>query len=244
MKRVLSIQDISCLGKCSTTIALPIISAMGVETTILPTALLSTHTMFEGFTCKDLTDQLMPICQHWLSQNIHFDAIYTGYLGSEKEIELAKKIFKMFKKEDTMIFVDPVMADHGKLYPAFDSSYIGQNASLSKYADILVPNITEAALMTNSEYKEVYDEAYIQELIVKLRQQGAKVVVITGVSLEEGKQVFMVMIPNKKHSFIIKIRKLVRTIMGQVIFFKCLCWCFRSRESDVTGFSACGGLYG
>ncbi len=190
MKRVLSIQDISCLGKCSTTIALPIISAMGVETTILPTALLSTHTMFEGFTCKDLTDQLMPICQHWLSQDIHFDAIYTGYLGSEKEIDLAKQIFKMFQSEDTMIFIDPVMADHGKLYPAFDDSYIEQNASLSKYADILVPNITEAALMTQSEYKEVYDETYIQDLIKKLLQQGAKVVVITGVSLQEGKTGF------------------------------------------------------
>lgn len=190
MKRVLSIQDISCLGKCSTTIALPIISAMGVETTILPTALLSTHTMFEGFTCKDLTDQLMPICQHWFSQGIHFDAIYTGYLGSEKEIELAKKIFKMFQSEDTMIFIDPVMADHGKLYPAFDYSYIEQNTSLSKYADILVPNITEAALMTNSEYKEEYDELYIQDLIKKLIQQGAKVVVITGVSLQEGKTGF------------------------------------------------------
>lgn len=223
MKRVLSIQDISCLGKCSTTIALPIISAMGVETTILPTALLSTHTMFEGFTCKDLTDQLMPICQHWLSQNIHFDAIYTGYLGSEKEIELAKKIFKMFKKEDTMIFVDPVMADHGKLYPAFDSSYIGQNASLSKYADILVPNITEAALMTNSEYKEVYDEAYIQELIVKLRQQGAKVVVITGVSLEEGKTGIYGYDPKQEAFFYYQNKKIGANYHGTGDIFSSVC---------------------
>ena len=187
MKRVLSIQDISCLGKCSTTIALPVISAMGVETAILPTAVLSTHTMFENFTVKDLMDQLMPICEHWKSQGIQFDAIYTGYLGSAEEIELVKKIFEMFKTEDTLIFVDPVMADGGKLYPAFDESYIDQNASLCSYADIIVPNITEAALMTHSEYKEEYDEDYIKGMIQKLVEKGSKVVAITGVGLGENK---------------------------------------------------------
>lgn len=187
MKRVLTIQDISCLGKCSITVALPIISAMGVETVILPTAVLSTHTMFKNFTCTDLTDQLLPIVEHWKSENVQFDAIYTGYLGSEKEIEIAKTIFKTFKTKDNFIFIDPVMADNGKLYPAFDHEYVKYNAGLCAQADIIVPNITEAALMTNMEYKEVYDEAYIQEMLHKLADLGAKVVVLTGVSLRQGK---------------------------------------------------------
>jgi len=187
MKRILTIQDISCLGKCSTTVALPIISAMGVETVILPTAVLSTHTMFKNFTVKDLTDQLAPITEHWKSQGVKFDAIYTGYLGSAEEIDIVKKIFEDFKTEDTLIFVDPVMADNGKLYPAFDEAYAKLNAGLCGTADIIVPNITEACFMTDTEYKETYDEAYIKELLDKLSKLCPGVSVITGVSLSEGK---------------------------------------------------------
>lgn len=187
MKRILTIQDISCLGKCSITVALPIISAMGVETTILPTAVLSTHTMFQNFTVKDLTDQLVPITEHWKSENVKFDAIYTGYLGSAEEIEIAKKIFKDFGGDDTLIFIDPVMADNGKLYPAFDLEYAKLNAGLCGYADIIVPNVTEACFMTDTEYKEEYDEAYVLELLDKLAKLGAKIVVLTGIGLSEGK---------------------------------------------------------
>ncbi|MCR5005651.1 MAG: bifunctional hydroxymethylpyrimidine kinase/phosphomethylpyrimidine kinase, partial [Clostridiales bacterium] len=150
MKKILTIQDISCFGKCSITIALPVISAMGVETVILPTAVLSTHTMFKNFTVKDLTDQLMPIVEHWKSEGITFDAIYTGYLGSAEEIEIVKQIFRMFKTEETMIFIDPVMADNGKMYPAFDEAYAALNAGLCGEADVIVPNITEACFMTGT----------------------------------------------------------------------------------------------
>ena len=160
---------------------------MGVETTILPTAVLSTHTMFPDFTVKDLTDQLVPITEHWKSQNVKFDAIYTGYLGSAEEIEIAEKIFDEFGGDDTLIFIDPVMADNGKLYPAFDMDYAKRNAALSGKADIIVPNITEACFMTDTEYKETYDEAYVLELLDKLSKLGAKKVVLTGVSLSEGK---------------------------------------------------------
>ncbi|MBQ7681345.1 MAG: phosphomethylpyrimidine kinase, partial [Oscillibacter sp.] len=139
MKRILTIQDISCLGKCSITIALPVLSAMGVETVILPTAVLSTHTMFKNFTVKDLTDQLLPIANHWKSEHVHFDAIYTGYLGSAEEIDIAKRVFDMFRDEDTLLFVDPVMGDNGKLYPAFDMAYAALNAGLCKGTDIIVP---------------------------------------------------------------------------------------------------------
>ncbi len=187
MKRILTIQDISCLGKCSITVALPVLSAMGVETVILPTAVLSTHTMFQNFTVKDLTDQLLPITNHWKNEGVTFDAIYTGYLGSAEEIDIAKHIFDEFGTEDNVIFVDPVMADNGKLYPAFDESYAAQNATLCGRADVIVPNITEACLMTGTEYREQYDADYIRELLQKLSALGAKLTVVTGVSLSPGK---------------------------------------------------------
>lgn len=187
MKRIVTIQDISCVGKCSLTVALPIISAMGVETSILPTAVLSTHTMFQNFTCKDLTDQIKPITAHWKSEHVDFSAIYTGYLGSFEQIDLMKALFDDFKTDENVIFVDPAMADNGKLYPAFDESFAKHMATLCAKADIIVPNITEAAFMTGMEYKETYSEDYIKEMLTKLAALGAKISVLTGVSFEEGK---------------------------------------------------------
>lgn len=188
MKRILTIQDISCLGKCSITIALPVISALGTETVILPTAVLSNHTMFKDFTVKDLADQIEPICEKWVDEKIEFDAIYTGYLGTIEQIDMMKKLFKTFKRgDDTIVFVDPVMADNGKLYPAFDMDYAMKNAELCACADIIVPNITEASIMTGMEYKEEYDESYIREMLERLTKLGAEISVLTGVSLSEGK---------------------------------------------------------
>ncbi|WP_300846959.1 pyridoxamine kinase [uncultured Acetatifactor sp.] len=187
MKRVLTIQDISCLGKCSLTIALPVISALGAETVILPTAVLSTHTMFRNFTCKDLSDQIEPIAAHWKSEGVAFDAIYTGYLGTAEQVDQIKELFRNFRGEDAVIIVDPVMADNGKLYPAFDMDYVKKNAELCAEADIIVPNITEASLMTGMEYREEYDESYVKELLARLNELGAGISVLTGVSLEKGK---------------------------------------------------------
>ena len=187
MKRIITIQDISCVGKCSLTVALPIISAMGIETSILPTAVLSTHTMFKNFTCKDLTDQIRPISAHWKNENIGFDAIYTGYLGSFEQIDLMKEFFDTYKTENNVIFVDPAMADNGKLYSAFDEAFAKHMATLCAKAVIVVPNITEAAFMTGMEYRSEYDEAYIKALLGKLTQLGAKVSVLTGVVFEKGK---------------------------------------------------------
>jgi len=187
MKRILTIQDVSCLGKCSLTVALPLVSAMGVETVILPTAILSTHTMFEGFTVKDLSDQLEPITKHWKQQGFKFDAIYTGYLGTEEEIEAVKQIIKDFADENTLVFIDPAMGDNGKLYPAFDLAYAKRNATLCGIADVIVPNITEASFMTGIDYKEEYDEQYVKTLLKALIGLGTKTAILTGVSLSEGK---------------------------------------------------------
>ena len=187
MKRILTIQDVSCLGKCSLTVALPLISAMGVETVILPTAILSTHTLFSGFTVKDLSDQLEPITKHWKQQDFKFDAIYTGYLGTEEEIETVKQIIKEFADENTLVFIDPAMGDNGKLYPAFDLAYAKRNATLCGIADVIVPNITEASFMTGIDYKEEYDEQYVKTLLKALIGLGTKTAILTGVSLSEGK---------------------------------------------------------
>ncbi len=191
MKRVLTVQDISCVGKCSLTVALPIISAFGVETAVLPTAVLSTHTAFKSFTFRDLTDDITGIEEKWLSENIGFDAIYTGYLGSEKQIEIVANLFENFKTfggKRAEIIVDPAMADNGKLYYGFDEAFAKKMAKLCSGADVIVPNLTETAFMLGEKYTESgYDENYIKTLLKKLTGLGAKTAIITGVSLERDK---------------------------------------------------------
>ncbi len=129
----------------------------------------------------------MPIVSHWKAQNISFDAIYTGYLGSLEEIEIAKQIFETFADQKPLVFIDPVMADNGKLYPGFDMEYVKANAKLCAYADVIVPNLTEACLMTDTPYKEDYDQAYIDEIVEKLAALGSKIVVLTGIAFTPGK---------------------------------------------------------
>ena len=187
-KKILTIQDISCVGQCSLTVALPILSACGLETCILPSAVLSTHTAgFSGFTFRDLTDDMPAIQAHWQKEGIKFSAIYTGYLGSLKQIGYVKNILETMGTEDCIRIVDPAMADNGQLYSIFDMEYVEGMKVLCGVADILVPNITEACFLTGTEYKEVYDEAYIQILVEKLLALGAKTVVLTGVSYKAGK---------------------------------------------------------
>ncbi len=181
-KRVLTVQDISCFGQCSLTVALPILSACGVETCILPSAVLSTHTAgFKGFTFRDLTDDMPKILDHWKSENISFDCIYTGYLGSITQIEYVKRMKNEFLKDGAKLIVDPAMGDNGKLYSIFDLTYAKEMAELCKVADVIVPNITEACFMTDSEYRESYDEAYVDEILQRLAKMGAKTVVLTGI---------------------------------------------------------------
>lgn len=187
MKRIVTIQDISCVGKCSLTVALPIISAMGVETAILPTAVLSTHTMFQNPTCADLTDQIEPVSRHWTKEEITFDAIYTGYLASSRQISLVCDFFRAFRREGAPVIVDPAMADNGKLYPAFSPDFPQQMKQVCALADVILPNITEASLLTGMEYRESYDETYPKELLRALAALGPRFCVLTGVSLKPGR---------------------------------------------------------
>lgn len=185
--RILTIQDISCVGQCSLTVALPILSACGQEAVILPSAVLSTHTGgFTGFTFRDLTDDIPLVTEHWKKEGIKFNAIYTGYLGSLKQISYVKNIFNDFSNDGKCLkIVDPAMADHGKLYSIFDMEYAKGMATLCSEADIVLPNITEACLMTGKEYKESYDESYIKDLLAAMREAGMKTIALTGVSYDE-----------------------------------------------------------
>ena len=186
-KRILTIQDISCVGQCSLTVALPILSACGIETAILPSAVLSTHTAgFTNFTVRDLTDDIPGIRNHWSNEGIGFSAIYTGYLGSTKQIDYVADIFAD-NAENCVKIVDPAMADNGKLYPAFDMEYVEAMKGLCAKADYVVPNITEACFLAGVEYRETYDRAYIDLLLNKLSDIGCKNIILTGVSYAEGK---------------------------------------------------------
>lgn len=182
-KRVAAIHDISGFGKCSLTVALPIISAAGIETSVIPTSVLSTHTSdFVGYTFLDLTDEIMKIAEHWHSLGLHFDAIYTGFLGSARQVDIICRIIDMIKSDDTIIIVDPVMADNGKLYTCFDSEFPSHMKRLCAKADIIVPNITEAVFMLGREYeKGPYTHEYIGSILSGLKKLGAKTTVLTGV---------------------------------------------------------------
>lgn len=187
MKRIVTIQDISCIGCCSITVALPIISAMGVECGILPTAVLSNHTMFSEFTCADLSDQIEPISDMWKKENITFDGIYTGYLASKEQCGQIARFIDRFAGEGTLTVVDPAMADNGKLYPAFGSDFPAAMADVCRRADVILPNITEAALLTGMPYQTVYGRQYIREMLERLLELGCGTAVLTGVSFEPGR---------------------------------------------------------
>jgi pyridoxine kinase len=187
-KKILTIQDISCVGQCSLTVALPIISACGIETCVLPSAVLSTHTAgFSGYTFRDLTEDMPSIKEHWMKEGIKFDAIYTGYLGSTKQIEYVEDIFASTASETCVKIVDPAMADNGNLYPGFDEAFVEAMKGLCQEADYVIPNITEACFLTGVEYKEEYDRAYIDQLLEKLTALGCKNIIFTGISYAEGK---------------------------------------------------------
>ncbi len=187
-KRVAAIHDISGFGKCSLTVALPIISAAKIETAVIPTAVLSTHTGgFEGYTFRDLTEDILPIARHWKSENLKFDGIYTGYLGSKKQVGLVKETIKLLKDEDTLIVVDPVMGDHGKLYAGFDADFPAEMLTLCEQAHIIVPNVTEAAFMLGENYvAPPYTREYVSEVLTRLNAKTKTDIVLTGISFKEG----------------------------------------------------------
>ncbi len=186
MKKIVTVQDISCYGQCSITVALPILSAYGIETAILPSAVLSTHTSgFSGFTCLDLTDEMVNIVNHWKKEKITFDAIYTGYIGDARQFDIIENLKSSLNKGGLLI-VDPAMADNGKLYPALNEDIVKGMRSIVKKADIILPNLTEAAFLLDKPVDLNPDKEKVQSMIEALADMGPEKVILTGVSYEEG----------------------------------------------------------
>ncbi|MBQ5800579.1 MAG: pyridoxamine kinase [Clostridia bacterium] len=186
MKKVVTVQDISCVGKCSCTAALPIISASGIETLILPTALLSAHT--DGFgdnTFLDLTEEMKKIISHWKSIDLSFDGIYSGYLGKTEQIEIVSSFIEDFKKDGTLVVIDPVMGDGGRLYKYFEEGFVSAMRGLCKKADVITPNTTEACMLTDTPFFEEYDENKVAKLFSDLFALGARNIVVTGIRFDD-----------------------------------------------------------
>lgn len=184
-KRLLTIQDVSCVGQCSATVALPVVSACGVECAVLPSAVLSNHTGgFPSWTFRDLTGELPRIEAEWRKQDIRFDAFYTGYV-CPPQIDPILSIMSSCAAPGALRFVDPVMADNGKLYAGFGPDFPAQMARLCDGADYILPNLTEAAFLLGREpVLEGFGQAFVEDTVAGLHALGAKNVVLTGVSFD------------------------------------------------------------
>lgn len=186
--KILTIQDISCYGQCSITVALPIISAFGIETAVLPSAILSTHTSgFTGYTVRDLTEDLPAIQKHWEQEGILFDAIYTGFIGSIEQFEYIKDIIDSRLKPDGKVFVDPAMADHGEFYNGFDQDFADKMGELCKIGDYVLPNTTEACYLLHKPWKEEFTKEEMLEIANELSEFTKKHVILKGDTHKEGK---------------------------------------------------------
>lgn len=208
MKRILTMQDLSCVGQCSLTVALPILSAYGVETCVLPTAVLSNHTMFKGWSYLDLTPQIPEIFGYWKKNEFKFDAFLLGYLGKAELMDLAEDAFDGFSAKGSEIIIDPVFGDNGKLYGGFDLNYVAAMRRLLRRADYILPNVTEACFLTETKYIEEYDEKFVKELGNKLKKLTHGKLIITGVEFggkigeyiaDEEKILWHELLPVKKH---------------------------------------------
>ncbi len=182
-KQVLAIHDLSCVGRCSLTVALPVLSACGLHTSALPTALLSTHTgEFTGYTCLDLTQEMEKIAAHFATLPLRFDGLYTGFLGSFEQIQLVGNVLEKYHRQDTLTLVDPVMADHGRLYATYTQAMAEGMGALCRLADVIVPNLTEACILLHRPYDPAPGWNAVRNMMEELcRRFGCKQVIITGV---------------------------------------------------------------
>lgn len=183
-RKLLTMQDLSCAGQCSLTVALPILSAYGVETCVLPTAILSNHTMFKSWSYLDLTAEIPNIFTEWKNNGFKFDGFLLGYLGKKELMDIAEECFNSFAAEGSKIIIDPVFGDNGKLYGGFDLEYVAAMRNLLKRADIILPNMTEASFLTGLEFKEVYDKAYVEDMVQALTKICGGTIIITGIELD------------------------------------------------------------
>lgn len=188
-KRILAVHDISCVGRCSITVALPMLSAAGLETSILPTSILSTHTGgLTGYTYRDLLDDMDPVMDHWKAIGLKFDGIFTGWLGTYRHIQKMDRLLELFSEANPRVMIDPVMGDNGRLYATLDEAYVRQMRAYCQKAHLMLPNLTEAALLTDTDYPSGgYDSKHIEDMLRRLKDMSSGAVVLTGVSLVPGR---------------------------------------------------------
>ena len=198
--KILTIQDVSCFGQCSITVALPVISAFGIETAILPSAVLSTHTSgFTDFTVRDLTEDLPAIRKHWESEGIDFDAIYTGFIASIEQLDYIKDIIDSRLKSDGIVFVDPAMADHGEFYNGFDQEFADKMGELCKLGDFILPNTTEACYILHRPWKEQFTKEEMLDMAKELSQFTKRYVILKGYENDKN-EVGMIVLDKKDSS--------------------------------------------
>lgn len=211
--RILTVQDISCAGQCSLTVAHPILSACGAEVCVLPTAILSTHTGGLGKPhIRDLTEDMPSIAAHWQQAGITFNAISCGYLGSVAQMETVADVMRELAAPSCVRIIDPAMADHGRLYAGFDHSFVEAMKGFCGKADWLLPNLTEACLLTDTKFQGEYDRPWVEDLLEKLSVHGCKGIVLTGVSFE--KNTTGVMVWEQGHSAYYKHQRLEQNCHG------------------------------
>lgn len=180
-KRILTIQDLSCVGRCSLTVALPVLSAYGIETCVLPTAILSNHTAFNKWSYLDLADEIKNILAAWQENRFLFDAFLVGYLGTAAMADVAKSCFRDFSNKGAEIIIDPAFGDNGKLYPALDGGYVAAMSDLIKSADIILPNLTEVCFLTGTRYRPDISTESAKEIVKRLAEHTPATIVLTGV---------------------------------------------------------------
>ena len=190
-KKIAVINDFCGFGRCSIAASLPIISALKIQCCPLPTSVFSNHTGFDSFYFQDFTEHMNPYIDEWVKLDLHFSGILTGFLGSPEQIHIVKRFLELFKEDSNITVIDPVMGDYGNLYPTYSPKLAEQMSSLVPYADILTPNLTEACILTNTEYKKDISEKELENICEKLSSMGPKKIVVSGLERDNDLENFI-----------------------------------------------------
>jgi pyridoxine kinase len=198
VQKVAAIHDLSGFGRASLTVIIPILSRMGIQVCPLPTAVLSTHSKYSDFHFVDLTEQLPPMIEHWKKLNLDFNAIYSGFLGSHRQIEIVQNFIDEFYREDQLVVVDPVLGDDGRIYTPLSQNHVKEMRSLIKKANVITPNLTEASLLLNKKFPDRISNQQIKDWILELSEKGPEIIIVTSVPESRQKNITSVIAYNKK----------------------------------------------
>lgn len=201
-KKIAVINDLTGFGRCALTVAIPVISAMGIQCCPVPTSILSNHTAFPSCYMDDYTDRLDSYIAEWEKLDLKFAGIYSGFLGSQEQMGIVKNFIEQFSQEDTQVLIDPVMGDNGKIYRSYTSEMCAEMKKLLGYGTITTPNLTEACILTDTPYKTDWTEQELERMALVLHQMGPQKVVITGIWVNHQEQIGNYCMENGKGQFI------------------------------------------